>query len=243
MTQPTSPTTVLLTGVSSGIGHALAARLLADGHTVLGVSRRRPEQLARNERFRFHALDLADASAIGPALTALVPAGATLGLVILNAGVLGEIRDLVETPLTDMRQVMDVNVWSNKLVLEALWARGVATPQVVAISSGAGIKGHRGWGAYAVSKAALNMLMMVYATERPDVHFTALAPGLVDTAMQEYIRTLPDTPRFASLDRLKAAHGTDAMPTAEACAGRLVSLFPRLLSQPSGSYLDVRNLS
>lgn len=243
MTQPTSPTNLLITGVSSGIGHALAARLLADGHTVLGISRRRPEDLVQHERFRFRPVDLGDESAIEPALIDLVPAGSTLGLVILNAAVLGDIRDLVKTPLTDMRRVMEINVWSNKVVLEALWARGVATPQVIAISSGAAIKGHRGWGSYAVSKAALNMLMMVYATERPDVHFSSLAPGLVDTAMQEYIRSLPGTPEYASLERLKAAHGTDAMPTAQVCAARLVPLFPKLLSQPSGTYLDARNLS
>jgi benzil reductase ((S)-benzoin forming) len=243
MTHTSPPSTVLVTGVSSGIGHALAERLLADGHTVIGISRRRPEALVKNERFRFRSVDLAHHDAVGPALQALIPAGSTVDLVVLNAGVLGEIRDLAKTPLTDMRGLMEVNVWSNKVLLEALWARDVKTPQVVAISSGAAVKGNRGWGAYAVSKAALNMLVQVLAAERPDVHFTSLAPGLVDTDMQKYIRSLPDAPEYASLERLKAAHGTDAMPSAEGCAARMVPLFPKLLTQPSGSFVDVRNLA
>lgn len=243
MTHTSPPSTVLVTGVSSGIGHALAEQLLAGGHAVIGLSRRRPDDLAKQERFRFRSVDLAREDALAPALQALVPAGSTLDLVVLNAGMLGEIRDLAKTPLADMRALMEVNVWSNKVLLEALWARDVKTPQVVAISSGAAVKGNRGWGAYAVSKAALNMLVQVYAAERPDVHFTALAPGLVDTDMQRYIRSLPDTAEYASVARLKAAHGTDAMPDAAGCAARLVPLFPKLLTQPSGSFVDVRNLA
>ena len=233
---------ILITGVSSGIGHALAKHLLDQGKTVFGVSRRRPADLAGQARFRWHALDLARFDDVGPAVDALVPQGAKLDLVVLNAGILGEIRDLAKTTIADLRHITDVNVWSCKVLLDALWKREATIAQVVGISSGAGVKGHRGWGGYAISKAALNMLMQIYAVERPDVHFTALAPGLVDTAMQEYTRSLPDTPEFASVARLKAAHGTPAMPDAETFAPRLAALFPALLTHPSGSFLDVRNL-
>lgn len=232
---------ILITGVSSGIGHGLARELLDQGNTVYGVSRRTPRGL-EHPRFHFGALDLARFDDIAPAMHELVPSGTMLDLVVLNAGVLGEIRDLAKTSLTDLRWVMDVNVWSAKVFLDALWAHGVTTASVIGISSGAAVKGHRGWGAYAVSKAALNMLIQVYAVERPDVHFLALAPGLVDTGMQEYMRTLPDTPEYASVKRLKEAHGTPNMPDPTTFAKRLVELLPGLKNQPTGSFVDVRNL-
>ena len=53
-----------------------------------------------------------------------------------------------------------------------------------------------GWNGYALSKAALNMMMKLYAAERPGTDFSALAPGLVDTAMQEAMRQQPADPLF-----------------------------------------------
>ena len=234
---------ILITGVSSGIGHALARRYLENtNEAVLGLSRRKPDDLFRRERFSWCALDLGHLDAIAAAVRTLVAEGERFSLVILNAGLLGEIRDLARTSIHELRHLMDVNLWSNKVLLEALWDRGAKIDQVVAISSGAAVKGHRGWGGYAMSKAALNMLMQIYAAERSDVHFSALAPGLVDTEMQEYMRTLPDSPEFASVARLKAAHNTPAMPDADTAAARLADVIPRILQHPSGSFLDVRNL-
>ncbi|MBT5707324.1 MAG: SDR family NAD(P)-dependent oxidoreductase, partial [Verrucomicrobia bacterium] len=113
--------------------------------------------------------------------------------------------------------------------------------QVVAVSSGASVNGNRGWGGYSISKAALNMLVKLYASERQDIHFCALAPGLVDTDMQEHIRTLPDDTPFPSVARLKEASGTDAMPDPQT-AGRsfleTVDRLPGLIE--SGSFADIR---
>lgn len=233
---------ILVTGVSSGLGHAMAAHLLDRGDAVLGLSRREPADLVAREQFLWRKVDLAALHAVAPAVRELVPHGMRLAVVVLNAGILGEIQDLERTSLPALREIMDVNVLANKVLLEALWERGVVTEQVVAISSGAAVKGMRGWGGYAISKAALNMLMQVYAAERPEVHFSALAPGLVDTAMQVYMRALPDTPEYASVARLKAAHGTPAMPDASTAAARLIALFPRLKEQPSGAFHDARQL-
>ena len=46
------------------------------------------------------------------------------------------------------------------------------------------------------------MLIALYADEFPNTHFTALAPGLIDTAMQDYLTQLPPDPRYAPLERL-----------------------------------------
>ena len=86
------------------------------------------------------------------------------------------------------------------------------------------------------------MLIKLYAGERSQTHFTSLAPGLIDTAMQDYLTSLPQDPRYEPLDILKAARGTAMMPDGETCACRLIEAFPELLQAESGNYVDIRKL-
>ncbi|QEL59904.1 hypothetical protein SBP28_001931 [Candidozyma auris] len=59
----------------------------------------------------------------------------------------------------------------------------------VAVSSGASTKSYYAWGAYGASKAALNHLVQTMVAEDPQVNAISVAPGVVDTNMQEDIRT------------------------------------------------------
>jgi NAD(P)-dependent dehydrogenase (short-subunit alcohol dehydrogenase family) len=233
---------VCITGVSSGLGHGLAQKYLEAGARVYGCSRRRPEDLIQLG-LRFASVDLSDENT-GPAgFSALIEPEKQFDLVLLNAGKLGQIRDIRDTPLDDLRETMETNVWSNKWLLDILYSGDRTIDQVVAISSGASQSGSRGWNGYSVSKAALNMLIKLYAGECAETHFTSLAPGLVDTAMQDYLTNLPPDPRYAPLEILKAAKGTEAMPDGKTCAEKLMEVFPRLLELESGSYADIRKLS
>jgi NAD(P)-dependent dehydrogenase (short-subunit alcohol dehydrogenase family) len=149
---------------------------------------------------------------------------------------------MAEAPLDEMLRVMDVNVWANKPILDTIFAGGRRVDQVIAISSGAAVSGSRGWNGYAISKAALNMLVKLYASERPETHFSALAPGLADTAMQESMRALAPDPRFATVERLRMAAGTPEMPTPEALAPRLARAIEAVRSVKSGAFTDLRDL-
>lgn len=233
--------TILITGVSSGLGHGLAVKYLERGATVLGCSRREPADLIARG-MRFESIDLSDPKK-GPAgMTRLLDGVASLDCVILNAGKLGTIRDMKDTPLEDLKETMEINVWANKWILDTVFDRVPTVKQVVGISSGASHSGSRGWNGYSLSKAALNMLIKLYAGERPDTHFTSFAPGLVDTAMQDYLTNLPEDDRYEPLEKLKAAKGTDAMPDGETCAGMLIEAFPELLKRPSGEFADIRRM-
>ncbi len=232
---------VLITGVSSGLGHGFATDYLARGATVYGCSRRVPEDLVA-QGLRHLSLDLSDEATAAPAFASWLQAVDSFDVVILNAGRLGEIRDMRATPLADLRETMEVNVWSNKWMLDVLFEQVGRVKQVVAISSGASQSGSRGWNGYSVSKAALNMLVKLYAGELPNTHFISLAPGLVDTAMQDYLTNLPADDRYAPLEILKAAKGTEQMPDGASCARQLIAAFPRLLELESGSYADIRKL-
>ena len=234
---------VLITGISSGIGHGLARAYLDRGYIVYGTSRRAPNDLLAHSALHYVAMDLAQHASVPRGLEQLLPSVGRLPLVVLNAGIYGVFGDLVTTPLADVTKVMDVNVWANKLILDWLFTRPIAVGQVVAISSGASINGNRGWNAYALSKAALNMLVKLYAREQPDTHFCALSPGLVETAMLDDLLALPEDARYPSLDVLRAKKNTADMPDPDEAAQRLLGVFPRLPDLvESGAYADIRRL-
>ena len=157
--------TILITGVSFGLGHGLAKVYLEQGATVYGCSRNAPEELIA-QGLIFQAIDLADAERGQSTLTEWLSGVAQFDTVILNAAKLGEIRDMEATPLSDLRETMEINVWANKWLLDTLFTEGRSVQQVVAISSGASLSGSRGWNGYSLSKAALNMLIQLYFCRR-----------------------------------------------------------------------------
>ncbi|MFP4154784.1 MAG: SDR family NAD(P)-dependent oxidoreductase [Halothiobacillaceae bacterium] len=229
---------VLITGNSSGLGRGLTEAALARGWTVFGLSRRGCDLPGVHDV----RCDLADHEAIGPAINRLLAGVGRLELVILNAGVLGEIADLQDTDLESLKQVMEINVWANKTLIDALIGRGVAVGQIVGISSGAAVLGNRGSSGYALSKAALNMLLRLYARELPQAHVSALAPGLIDSRMIDTLCSASDPVRFPALERIRAARGTDRMLAPREAAERVLSVLPALLDFPSGEFVDIRQI-
>lgn len=239
---------VLITGISSGIGAALARACLERGDQVYGFSRRELAwelPPAQSEALHFTQQDIADFQTLPQTLSNLTADVDRLDLVILNAGVLGDIRDLCDTPLEEIERVMTLNTWANKVLLDSLFAQGLGITQVIGMSSGAAVSGSRGWSAYALSKASFKMLLQLYAAEKPQTHFCSFAPGLVDTAMQDYLCDLPTSAcqTYPSLGHIQEARGTDAMPTPDQVAPILLQRFESLRSEPSGCFVDIRDLS
>lgn len=235
--------TVLITGNSSGLGHGLTEAYLGRGWEVYGVSRRGCTDLTHH-KLKDVRCDLTDFESIPAAMESLLMGISHLNAVILNAGILGKVQDMADSSLEDIRQVMDANVWSNKVLLDWLLYSGIRIDQIVLISSGASINGNRGWGAYALSKATLNMLTQLYAHEFPHTHLVALAPGLVDTAMQDVLcdPAQVDEEHFPSVGKLRAARETPAMPKPREAGELIADAIPGLRQLPSGSFADIRTL-
>lgn len=233
---------ILITGTSSGVGFGLANHYLEEGHTVYGISRKRSNALEKFKNFKFLQQDISDFSALETSLKQFLNGVEILDLVVLNAGVLNEIKDLSQTGLDEIKQAMDTNVWANKVLIDQLFASTPRVLKVVAISSGASTSGARGWNVYALSKATLNMLVKLYANEHPQTHFTALAPGLVDSNMQDYIYSLQEQEKFPIIKKLRAAKGTAQMPKPKAAAKKIAAVIEDLERFPSGSFQDVRKL-
>jgi benzil reductase ((S)-benzoin forming) len=235
--------TVLITGASSGIGLELARALLARGDRVLALQRR-ASQLAASSRFSEVSCDLGEHASITACVGALLEGVTRLDLVVLNAAVASRIADLADTSLADIQRVMDINTWANKLLLDAVFARGIRVDQVVGISSGAAHGGSRGWNGYALSKACFVTLLALYAAERPATHFSSLAPGIVQTRMQDDLNeaTREDLEKFPALARLVAARGTPNMPMPEVAAPRLLEAFERARGAASGAFVSLTSL-
>ncbi|MEA3291938.1 MAG: SDR family NAD(P)-dependent oxidoreductase [Pseudomonadota bacterium] len=233
---------IFITGNSSGLGRGFTRHYLRQGAAVYGLSRRGCEGL-EGDLHDIHC-DLSDLDSIAPALEILLQGVERLDLVILNAGILGVIQDMHQTSVSDLREIMEINLWANKVILDRLLGSGPAVDQIVLISSGAAVNGSKGWGGYSISKAALNMLTRLYAAEFPDTHLCALAPGLVDTPMQDYLcdPASVDAAEFPSVQKLRNARGTANMPTADQAAVNIAAVIPRLKAYPSGEFLDVRTM-
>ena len=235
---------VLISGNSSGLGLGLTEVLLERGSEVWGFSRRGCP--LNHEKLHDQRIDLSEMEQIAPGLGTLLGGAMELDLVVLNAGILGEIRMLNQTSLPEIYSIMDINVWANKLILDWLISSDVKVNQIILISSGAAVKGNKGWGAYALSKATLNMLTQLYAHEMPGSHLTAYAPGLVDTVMQDYIGDPEkvDENLYPSISRLRDAKGSDAMPGPREAGEQLLAVLDKLKNgYPSGSFVDIRNVN
>ncbi|MFL2582103.1 MAG: SDR family NAD(P)-dependent oxidoreductase [Flavobacteriales bacterium] len=234
---------VFITGVSSGIGWGLSKYYLSKGHQVYGLSRRVPEDLIQNKNFNHVICDLTNFKSIPKSISKLLSQVSKIDLAILNAGILGPIAYMKEQSLSDLTDVMKINVWANKPIIDALLETVPYTIKVVAISSGAAINGNKGWGGYSISKAALNMLIKLYASENEKTAFYSFAPGLIDTPMQDYLcGDELNGAEFPSAQKLKEARYTSNMPTAKDAGEILAKGINELDKLKTGSFADIRKM-
>jgi len=193
----------LITGVSSGIGAALARAALDLGDAVVGTvrdddARAAFEQLAPG-RAQALLLDLADHAAIGPAMARAL-AGGPVDILVNNAG-----RSLFgafeETELEEARGLFETNLFGPWATMQAtlphLRARGAGT--IVNVSSGCGLNASPALSAYSASKFALEGLTEAVAAEvaRFGVRVMLVEPGAIATrfishATQETATRLAD---------------------------------------------------
>jgi benzil reductase ((S)-benzoin forming) len=115
---------------------------------------------------------------------------------INNAAVLGEIGYLGEHQNEHFEFVFDVNTVAPAMFMNTFLSAysSLTIPRTILnISSGAAQRAVDGWGAYSASKAALDALSRTAQKEQDirgtGIRIRSLSPGILDTPMQEHIRT------------------------------------------------------
>ena len=225
---------ILITGCSSGLGFSLANFYLEKGYKVYGISKSIPN--IKNENFFFKSFDLINTSSIKEELTSFITNIEEIHTVFLNAGILGEINTLNNISLDEIKKVTEINVYANKELLDIL--SNIKVKNIIALSSGASKNGSKGWGAYCLSKAGINMLINLYSNELENTKLLAVAPGVIETPMTDHIRFEIDDNIFTSAKRLKEGE----IQTPLEAAKRLNELVKRIDEFQSGSFIDVRDI-
>lgn len=234
----------IVTGVSRGLGAALAGELLERGFSVLGVGRTSSATLT-GDRYRFAHVDLADAAAIDRLLAPAfqeIAAGRPASVSLLNnaatvdgTGVVGrlssgEISSAIATNLT-------AAVALANLFCRVFTDTGVSC-RVINISSGAAETAVPGEAVYCVAKAGVEMLTLALAAEQTAQTFRAITvrPGVMDTDMQTFLRSQPPE-TLPVVDLFKGFQRDGRLVAPDVVASKIVS---RLVV---GDVVDARTYS
>ena len=226
---------ILITGCSSGLGLALTNYYLSKNFKVYGLSRNKPN--INNQNFIYKSFDLSNILEIKNELSSFIKDIKKLDTVFLNAGILGKIKLLKDLSIQEFNEVYSLNVYANKEILDILMT--IEVKNIIVISSGASKNGYKGWGAYSLSKAGVNMLVNLYSNEMIDTKIIALAPGVIKTPMTDYIRFELNEYIFPSVKKLNEG----IIQTPKETAEKIFKFTQKLDDFSSGSYVDIRNIT
>lgn len=176
--------TVLITGVSSGLGRAFAAAVLEAGHRVIGTVRREEDKIAFAARRPGRAfplvLDVTDYPSIAPAVREAEAQAGPVEVLINNAGY-GHEGVLEESSLEDLQRQFAANVFGPVAMIKAVLPgmRERRAGRIINVTSMGGFITMPGISFYCGSKFALEGISEALGKEVAPfgVHVTALAPG------------------------------------------------------------------
>lgn len=221
---------IILTGVSRGLGLAMAAGFIESGHIVFGCARSEASLAELRKRWpaphRFEQVDVADDSQVRRWADASLSALGDVDLLVNNAAVINRNAPLWQISAEEFSQVIDVNI------------KGVANvirhflPGMIQKVSGVIVNFSSGWGRstspevapYCASKWAIEGLTQALAQELPEgMAAVPLNPGIIDTEM------------------LRSCFGGSAAsyPDAQDWAGRAVPLILKIGPKDNGVPMTV----
>lgn len=200
----------LITGASRGIGAAVARRFAEEGAQTILLARTASKLEAVDDAIRaagglppvlvIH--DLKEHQGLYNLAQQIGQRFGRLDVLVGNAGMLGVLSPLTHTAPKVFNDVMETNVTANWHLIRAFdpLLRASAAGRAMFVSSGIAEMHAAYWGPYAISKAALEMMVGVYAAESKagTVRVNVIDPGVVRTSMRaaafpgENPETLPE---------------------------------------------------
>jgi NAD(P)-dependent dehydrogenase (short-subunit alcohol dehydrogenase family) len=226
----TGAKTIVITGVTRGLGRAMADGFASAGHTVIGCGRteKAVSELRKSlsKPHDFTLLDVTDDAAVKAWAEKTVKDCGAPDLLLNNAAMINRNARLWEVPAEDFSRVIDVNIKGVTNVIRHF------APAMVARRSGVIVNFSSGWGRstdaevapYCATKWAIEGLTQALAQELPEGMATVpLNPGIIDT------------------DMLRSCFGDSASsyPSAQEWAQRAVPFLLKLGPRDNGQPLTV----
>ncbi len=251
MTAPPPPSRALVTGASSGLGAAIAAKLAARGIEVW-LAARRKDALERNAAAivaaggKAHVLpmDLADPDAVATAVEALDDACGGIDLVVANAAIAGLAAGVPASKLTwaASRDLLQVNLLGNIASIMPLVPRMLARGHghVVGISSTAALAPNPRMAPYCASKVALSYFLEGIGMElrSKGVYVTVVQPGFMRTPAADGVKEpmpfiLETDEAVEIIDRaIRERRRKITFPAALGALARIPALLPGAIRDP-----------
>ena len=212
-----------ITGVSSGLGKAVAEMLLSKGKNVTGIGR---NNTIAHTNYSFRKCDLKSLDSI---VKLELEIDQEECILINNAGMIGDINRFSNTNNKQLQEVMQVNAISPMELAKKIYSQLEQKNNftLVNISSGAAKRAIPSWAAYCASKAALNMMSEAFFLEEKELgHLPkvfCVAPGVIDTSMQTQIRN-SSIENFSSIETFKRMKNEGELYSPDEAAERLLNL-------------------
>ncbi|MBC2668070.1 SDR family NAD(P)-dependent oxidoreductase [Novosphingobium piscinae] len=186
----------LVTGASRGIGAATAEALAAAGAHVILTARDTKALEAVEERIHqaggsatIAPVDLAEVDGIARLATAIAGRWSALDILVINAGILPQLTSVTQIDPASLNKAITVNVLAPQALLAQFdpLLRKSADARVLGLTSTVATAPRAYWGAYASTKAALEVMLDCYAQEvgrLAKIRVAIVNPGATRTAMR-----------------------------------------------------------
>jgi benzil reductase ((S)-benzoin forming) len=236
----------IITGASKGIGFELAKQLSESGHYVVGIARTESEM----EGGKFIQADLSETGKLEAHIAEGIeaaPQNANSFTLINNAGMVDPIGLIGSVDAGGISNAIAVNLTAPMILSNAFISKLKnfdGSKRIINISSGAGRNAYEGWGTYCATKAGLDHFSRVVAAEQLNaehpVEIVSIAPGIIDTDMQEKIRDSNEN-AFPLLERFIDYKEKGLLSSAQQTAQKLISFMENQDFTEVGPIVDIRN--
>ncbi|MGA7195741.1 SDR family NAD(P)-dependent oxidoreductase [Roseiarcus sp.] len=208
--------TAIITGGASGIGLAVARRVVAEGGRValwdVDPARLKAATAELGDKSVAERVDVVDPADVERAAKASHAAMGQIDALVCSAGVAGQNALVIDYPIAEWKRVFDINVnglfYCNRFVASLMKARGYG--RIVNVASIAGKEGNPTASAYSASKAAVIGLTKSLGKElaKDGVTINAVTPATIETPILEqvspahiaYMRSKIPMERFGTVD-------------------------------------------